>query len=80
MSPLKVYEYCATGRPVVATDLAPVRNVHHRVHLVVEGASFADAIGKALNDGPMPEDDRQAFLMRNSWQGRHEQILDLALG
>ncbi len=79
MSPLKVYEYCATGRPVVATDLPPVRNVQERVHLVAEGASFSEAIKQALNDGPMAEDDRQAFLQRNSWQGRHEAILDLAL-
>jgi glycosyltransferase involved in cell wall biosynthesis len=79
MSPLKVYEYLATGRAVVATDLPPIRNVHERVHLVPPGASFTGAIEDALRDGPMPEADRQQFLERNSWRRRHEQILDFAL-
>lgn len=79
MSPLKVYEYCAAGRPVVVTDLSPVRNVHKSVRLVSPGGSFAEAIRQALREGPMQEADRQAFLQRNSWTGRHEAILDLAL-
>jgi len=79
MSPLKVYEYCATGRPVVATDLPPVRNVHRNVHLVPDGASFAGAIERALAAGPMSEDERRAFVEQNSWRGRHEEILDFAL-
>jgi teichuronic acid biosynthesis glycosyltransferase TuaH len=79
MSPLKVYEYCATGRPVVATDLPPVRNIHKNIHLVAEGASFAEAIELALAAGPMTEGDRQAFVEHNSWRNRHEEILDLAL-
>jgi teichuronic acid biosynthesis glycosyltransferase TuaH len=79
MSPLKVYEYCATGRPVVATDLPPVRNVHKNVHLVPKGASFAEAIRDALSAGPITEDDRLAFVENNSWRRRHEDILDLAL-
>ena len=79
MSPLKVYEYCAAGRPAVVTGLSPVRNVHKAVHLVPPGGSFVEAIHQALQDGPMPEAERQSFLQRNSWQGRHEAILDLAL-
>ena len=44
MSPLKIYEYCAAGRPIAATDLSPVRNIHSAVNLVSEGGSFADAV------------------------------------
>lgn len=79
MSPLKVYEYCAAGRPVVVTDLPPVRNVHPRVRLVPVGGQFTSAVRDALSDGAMKEADRQAFLQQNSWAGRHEQILDLVL-
>lgn len=79
MSPLKLYEYCAAGRPVVATALPPVRDIHEKVHLVEQGDSFADAVERALSEGPMPESDRQIFLERNSWTRRHEEILDLAL-
>ena len=80
MSPLKVYEYCAMGRSVVATDLSPMRNVHERVHLVPTGGSFSDAIKSALKQGPISEDARQAFLVQNSWAGRHEALMDFALG
>lgn len=79
MSPLKIYEYCAAGRPVTATDMSPVRNIHANVVLVAEGASFADGVEKALALGPLSEVDRQNFLGVNSWRGRHDALLDLAL-
>jgi hypothetical protein len=79
MSPLKVYEYCAAGRPIATTDIAPVRDIHGHFVLVPEGGSFADGVEKALAIGPLTEADRQAFLRANSWRGRHDAILGLAL-
>ena len=79
MSPLKVYEYCAAGRPSAVTDLPPVRGIHRLVKIVADGASFAAAVAHALQEGPTSEEDRQAFLDRNSWARRHEEILQLAL-
>jgi glycosyltransferase involved in cell wall biosynthesis len=79
MSPLKVYEYCAAGRPVATTDIPPVRGIHSHVVLVPEGGAFADGVEKALAIGPMKEADRQAFIRANSWRGRHDAILGLAL-
>jgi hypothetical protein len=79
MSPLKIYEYCAAGRPIATTDIAPVRGIHKSVVLVAEGDSFADGVERALAMGPMTEADRQAFLAQNSWASRHEAILKLAL-
>jgi hypothetical protein len=78
MSPLKIYEYVAAGRPVASTDIAPVRGIHKNVVLVADGDSFADGVAKALAVGPMTESDRQSFLTENSWPSRHEQILELA--
>jgi hypothetical protein len=80
MSPLKLYEYLAGGRPVAATDLRPVRGVHPRVELVATGDSFADAVGRALSGGPMPEAERAAFIGANSWPNRVEAMLSAALG
>ncbi|THD51239.1 glycosyltransferase [Phenylobacterium sp.] len=79
MSPLKVYEYCAAGRPVATTDIAPVRGIHSHVVLVPEGGAFAEGVEKALAIGPMKEAERQAFIRANSWRGRHDAILGLAL-
>jgi glycosyltransferase involved in cell wall biosynthesis len=79
MSPLKIYEYVAAGGPAAATDIGPVRNIHPSVVLVPPGGSFADGVERALRQGPMAEDDRQQFIRQNSWRGRHDAILALAM-
>jgi glycosyltransferase involved in cell wall biosynthesis len=80
MSPLKLYEYLAAGRPVAATDLPPVRAVDPRIVTVPEGESFADGVTEALDRGPLTDDERLAFIDANSWQRRHHELLSLALG
>ena len=80
MSPVKLYEYLAGGRPVAASDLPPVRAMDPRIVFVPEGHSFADGVDEALSRGPLSETDRLAFIDANSWSRRHEQILRVALG
>lgn len=79
MSPLKLYEYLGGGLPVVAADLAPMRDVDHRVLLVPEGNELAGAVDVALELGRASEDARLAFVGANSWRARHDRLLDLAL-
>lgn len=78
MSPLKLYEYLAAGRPVAATDLEPVRGVSARVVLVPHGGDFAAAVAGALARGPAPETERVAFLEEHAWRRRHERIIAMA--
>ena len=78
MSPLKVYEYLAGGRPVAAVDLPPVRGIDDRV-VLADPAVFGSAVSRALELGPATEAHRLAFVEANSWDRRHEQILDFAL-
>jgi glycosyltransferase involved in cell wall biosynthesis len=80
MSPLKLYEYLAGGRPVVATDMPPVRAVDPGIVRVREGESFADGVARALDRGPLTNDQRIAFIAANSWQRRHGELLALAFG
>jgi glycosyltransferase involved in cell wall biosynthesis len=79
MSPLKLYEYLAGGLPVVATDLAPMRGVDPRVLLVGAGGSYPAAVEAALARGIAAENERLTFVQTNSWEARHERLLDLAL-
>lgn len=72
MSPLKLYEYLASGRPVVASDLEPMRGVSERCLLVPCGASMTDRIRRAAQLPPQPEADRQAFLEAHSWSSRYQ--------
>jgi teichuronic acid biosynthesis glycosyltransferase TuaH len=80
MSPLKLYEYLAGGRPVAATDLPPVQAVHPSIVRVREGESFADGVAEALARGPLPEGERLAFIEASSWQRRYDDLLGIALG
>jgi glycosyltransferase involved in cell wall biosynthesis len=80
MSLLKLYEYLAGGRPVVATDMPPVRAVDPGIVRVREGESFADGVARALDRGPLTNDQRIAFIAANSWQRRHGELLALAFG
>jgi teichuronic acid biosynthesis glycosyltransferase TuaH len=79
MSPLKLYEYLASGSPTVATDLEPVRRVDGPVHRVPPGGDFASAVQAALAAGRTPEPERQRFIEANSWSSRTSQVLELAL-
>ncbi len=80
MSPLKLYEYVAGGRPVVATDLPPVRGIHPRIERISPGdaSGFADGVERALDRGPVPEVERAAFVTANSWSDRFAALLELA--
>jgi teichuronic acid biosynthesis glycosyltransferase TuaH len=80
MSPLKLYEYLAGGRPVVATDLPPVATVDPRIVRVGPGGSFADGVRRALEQGPLTEDERLDFVDAHSWSRRHDRILAVAFG
>jgi teichuronic acid biosynthesis glycosyltransferase TuaH len=78
MSPLKLYEYLAGGRPVAATDLAPMRGVDDAVQLVAPEAPFEEAVARALERGPMSEAARLEFIRRNCWEDRVARIFEFA--
>jgi teichuronic acid biosynthesis glycosyltransferase TuaH len=78
MSPLKLYEYLAAGRPIVATDLEPVRRVEGPVTRVSAGGDFVAGVGAALAAGPVSETQRQATIATNSWSSRSAAVKDLA--
>ncbi|HEX5713923.1 MAG TPA: glycosyltransferase [Solirubrobacterales bacterium] len=79
MSPLKLYEYLASGRPVVATDLEPVRRVEGPVTRVEPGGDFVAGVRAALAAGPVPEEQRQAAIAANSWASRSAEVMALSL-
>jgi glycosyltransferase involved in cell wall biosynthesis len=78
MSPLKLYEYLAAGRPVAAIDLPPVRRVDERVFIARRPEDFGDAVRAALTTGPMDEVARRMFVDANSWSSRHRALLGFA--
>ena len=75
-SPLKIYEYLATGKPIVSTDLPAVRNFKGLVRIAEDIEDFERQILEALQDK-----DKELCQQRleaagnNSWQKRVETIL-----
>jgi teichuronic acid biosynthesis glycosyltransferase TuaH len=80
MSPLKLYEYLAGGRPVAAVNLPPIAEVEGRVVLAPVGGELAPAVAQALALGPAPEAERLQFVARHAWSRRLDQLLAIALG
>lgn len=80
MSPIKLYEYGAAGLPIVATKLGPVQETagRERVTFVGEATSYETAVELALAKGKNSEQERIAFVAANSWQKRHDRLLEFA--
>lgn len=72
-SPLKVYEYLAMGRPVVAPALGPLQDIPG-VFLARDREHFVELIAE-VRESTLPRDEMAAFVEHNSWQQRIDQIL-----
>ncbi|MBS1845821.1 MAG: glycosyltransferase [Actinobacteria bacterium] len=79
MSPLKLYEYLAAGRPVAVTDLEPMSGIAGPVFRVPPAGDFRPAVAAALEAGPMAEPERRRFIERNAWPSRRAEALEFAL-
>ena len=73
MQPLKLKEYLATGRPVVARDLPALREWADCVDLVSGSDAFADAVLARLHTG-LPAEQRVARgrLANEDWDAKAE--------
>ena len=72
--PLKLYEYLAAGKPVVATGLPALADIDSEVALVNgESADVAEAITAALDrSGDDARDHRMSLAAQNTWESRAE--------
>jgi len=68
--PIKVYEYCAAGLPVVATPMAETAAMKAPLRLAGDAASFEAALRAGLRDGPSARAERLAFARSNTWDDR----------
>lgn len=76
MDPLKLYEYLAAGKPVVAADLPGNRGHGSRVELVGSRSERANALRRALARGDADPEERTAFVRTNSWDRRYAQLTE----
>jgi glycosyltransferase involved in cell wall biosynthesis len=77
--PLKLYEYLAAGKPVVATGLPALADIDPEVVLTAGRADdVAAAIEAALSRSSEDARERRMSLAaQNTWESRVEKLLEL---
>lgn len=76
--PLKLYEYLAAGKPVVATGNPDVAGMEPDVRLVRGADDFVLAVEDVLAlDGPDDRARRMTLAAANTWESRTRQMLEL---
>jgi glycosyltransferase involved in cell wall biosynthesis len=76
--PLKLYEYLAAGKPVVASGLPELAEMEPDVVLADRPASFVEAVEEALSRNSEADRVRRRELAsRNSWEAKTERLLGL---
>jgi glycosyltransferase involved in cell wall biosynthesis len=76
--PIKFFEYLATGKPVICTELPALADYGETVTLVSDRAGFVTAVDEAL--AGKQDDTRQARIslaLDNTWEKRIEKLLNL---
>jgi glycosyltransferase involved in cell wall biosynthesis len=76
--PLKLYEYLAAGKPVVASGNPDLAGMEPDVVLARGAAEFVAAVERALRlDADQDRARRISLAARNTWDTRTQRLLDL---
>jgi len=78
ISPLKLFEYLAVGKPIVSSDVEAVRGHAHLIHIARTDEEWLHALQTALTaGGPGTPNQRIAAAFDNSWDHRVSDIENL---
>jgi glycosyltransferase involved in cell wall biosynthesis len=89
LSPLKIFEYMACGKPVVTTDVGNLRRIidRHNCGLVVQPGdidAMSEALMKLVRDPDLAkalgENGRKAAVAYYSWSAISKEVLDIMIG
>jgi glycosyltransferase involved in cell wall biosynthesis len=75
---LKLYDYMATGKPVVSTNISPVKPFQELIYIARSKKTFIDCIGQALTEKNLDlPNKRRKLASCNTWDHRVFQLSDL---
>lgn len=78
ISPLKLYDYLAAGKPVVSINIPALNGFRHVVGVADSPAAFVAELERALHaTEPALIEERRRLAAANSWESRVEQISNL---
>ncbi len=73
VSPLKFYEYLASGRPIVSSQMPGVQEFAEIIEIAENQADFLSAVERALAaESPAAQQKRLEAAAQNSWESRVE--------
>jgi len=70
LNPIKLWEYLASGKPILSTKVAGFRDYPPFVHLAADAEGFARGLEAALQEDSMQAEARRAFARQHSWEER----------
>lgn len=76
VSPLKFYEYLASGRPIASIPMPEIMEFEGLVEFGRGPKGFVDAVNRALGDTPTKKKKRLQKAGENSWESRAEFMLN----
>jgi len=81
INPLKLYEYLATGRPIVSTNIPAVQDFREVLTIADNEPDFIRGIQQALQaDTPEARARRQAVARQNTWEHRVDTLSSIISG
>jgi len=76
LSPIKLYEYLAMGKPVIATDLPYLRREAAHIQIAPTAETFQSALRAAIDRPPIAQERsrRRAVAVAHSWERQVNEI------
>jgi glycosyltransferase involved in cell wall biosynthesis len=78
MNPLKLWEYLATGKPIVSTDMPALDPCRNLISVATSTADFVAKVEAVVNKPEDPERaiERRRIAQQNSWDRLFERLLE----
>jgi len=77
VNPIKLYEYMASGKPVVATDLPELRKFSPWIYVADSKESFVKKLEQAIDeDSTKLKKKRLAWAKEHSWERRYQTLCE----
>ena len=75
LNPIKLWEYLAGGKPIVATNIAGFRDYAHFCRIASGASAFVEACKSAMNENDATSEERMAEARNHSWDRRVDDLL-----
>ncbi len=74
LDPIKMYEYMATGKPIVSTPCAGFRDLRELIFIANDSNQFADFITQAITEKNEKDSARVDWAREQTWDKRVDEI------